>query len=43
MKRAAERLELLDAGKTMQTYRSGIAPRRLEPVRDTVKTVTAAL
>jgi hypothetical protein len=43
VKRAAERLDQLDAGNTVKTYRSGIATTRIEPVRNTVKAVKAAL
>jgi len=43
LKCAAQRLELLDSGNPQKTYRSGMAPRRIESVRDSVKAVAAAL
>jgi hypothetical protein len=43
VKRAAERLDQLYRGNTVKTYRSGIAKARIEPLRESVDSVRAAL
>jgi hypothetical protein len=43
VKRAADRLDQLERGNTVKTYRSGIAKVRIEPLRDKLDAVAAAL